>query len=109
LLGFVGPEGLSPGAATSDPLSSGITVIAVFSQAIIPAEMTLISVNLINDFEAPIIKAYPVIGDLKQKLYEQGAIYASMTGSGSSIFGLFPKEQKPTNKMFGTEFRIDII
>ncbi len=65
--------------------------------------------DLINDFEAPIIKAYPVIGDLKQKLYEQGAIYASMTGSGSSIFGIFPKEQKRTNKMFDTEFRIDII
>ena len=65
--------------------------------------------DLINDFEAPILNAHPIIGELKQMLYQQGAIYASMTGSGSSIFGLFPKQQKLTKQMFGAQFRIDIV
>jgi len=65
--------------------------------------------ELINDFEAPIINAHPIIGALIQMLYQQGAIYASMTGSGSSIFGLFPKQQIITKKMFGAQFRIDIV
>jgi 4-diphosphocytidyl-2-C-methyl-D-erythritol kinase len=65
--------------------------------------------ELINDFEAPIIKAYPMIGDIKQMLYQHGAVYASMTGSGSSIFGLFSTEQIQSKKMFDTQFRVDII
>lgn len=65
--------------------------------------------DLLNDFEAPIINTHPIIGELKQMLYQHGAIYASMTGSGSSIFGLFPKQQKLTKQMFGAKFRIDIV
>ncbi|MEF8803937.1 MULTISPECIES: 4-(cytidine 5'-diphospho)-2-C-methyl-D-erythritol kinase [Bacteroides] len=44
---------------------------------------------LINDFEASVFPQHPVIGEIKQELYNQGAIYASMSGSGSSVFGLF--------------------
>lgn len=44
---------------------------------------------LINDFEASVFPQYPVIGEIKEELYRQGAIYASMSGSGSSVFGLF--------------------
>jgi len=47
--------------------------------------------ELVNDFEAPVMKAHPLIGSIKEELYAQGALYASMTGSGSSLFGLFPK------------------
>jgi 4-diphosphocytidyl-2-C-methyl-D-erythritol kinase len=65
--------------------------------------------ELINDFESPIIDAYPIIGEIKQMLYQQGAIYASMTGSGSSIFGLYPKQQILNKQMFGNQFRVDII
>ena len=42
-----------------------------------------------NDFEEPIFKKYPEICVIKQQLYELGAIYASMSGSGSSVYGLF--------------------
>ena len=35
------------------------------------------------------LKKYPVIKDLKNSLYEQGAVYAALSGSGSSVFGLF--------------------
>jgi 4-diphosphocytidyl-2-C-methyl-D-erythritol kinase len=42
-----------------------------------------------NQFEMSIFQSYPEIGIVKQKLYEQGAVYASMSGSGSCVFGLF--------------------
>jgi 4-diphosphocytidyl-2-C-methyl-D-erythritol kinase len=46
---------------------------------------------LINDFEAPVFKAEPTLLAIKEQLYQLGAIYASMSGSGSSLFGIFPK------------------
>lgn len=51
---------------------------------------------LINDFERSIFAKYPVVQQTKQDLYEAGAIYASMSGSGSAVFGLF--EQAPMIK-----------
>jgi len=42
-----------------------------------------------NDFEASVFKKYPVIGKVKNLLYEHGAQYASMSGSGSAVFGIF--------------------
>ena len=47
--------------------------------------------KLVNDFELPAIKHYPEIGDIKTELYNQGAIYSSMTGSGSTVYGIFEK------------------
>jgi 4-diphosphocytidyl-2-C-methyl-D-erythritol kinase len=44
---------------------------------------------LVNDFEKPVFNKYPELERIKQDLYDQGAIYASMTGSGSAIFGIF--------------------
>ncbi len=43
-----------------------------------------------NDFEPVVFSIHPTIKKIKETLYEQGAIYASMSGSGSSVFGLFP-------------------
>lgn len=47
--------------------------------------------ELINDFELPVVTAYPAIAAIKQELYNLGAIYASMSGSGSTVFGIFHK------------------
>jgi len=47
--------------------------------------------ELINDFEEPVFKKYPEIKNIKDQLYQAGAIYASMTGSGSTVYGLFKK------------------
>jgi len=44
---------------------------------------------LINDFEAPVIMKHPIIGEIKNQLYRDGAIYASMSGSGASVYGIF--------------------
>ncbi len=45
--------------------------------------------NLVNDFEKSVFAQYPEIGNAKDKLYKAGAIYASMSGSGSSLYGIF--------------------
>src|SRR5574344_51378 len=45
--------------------------------------------DMINDFEEGIIQNHPEIGIIKERLYNIGAIYAAMSGSGSAVFGLF--------------------
>ncbi|MCF6356548.1 MAG: hypothetical protein L3J54_01970, partial [Draconibacterium sp.] len=42
-----------------------------------------------NDFEKSVFEKYPEIENLKQILYKMGALYASMSGSGSAVFGIF--------------------
>ena len=42
-----------------------------------------------NDFEDSLFKVYPRLEKIKRELYNKGALYASMSGSGSSIYGLF--------------------
>lgn len=51
--------------------------------------------ELKNDFEEGIFTLYPLLADIKQKLYNHGALYAQMSGSGSSLFGIFGR--KPIN------------
>lgn len=45
--------------------------------------------HLINDFEKVLFLKYPVLQEIKEKLYNTGAVYASLTGSGSALYGLF--------------------
>ena len=45
--------------------------------------------ELKNDFETAVFTAHPAIKEIKEKLYSQGAIYAAMSGSGSTVFGFF--------------------
>ncbi len=47
-----------------------------------------------NDFEEPVFNQFPELADVKKQLIESGAIYASMTGSGSAIFGIFNSEPR---------------
>lgn len=48
--------------------------------------------KLKNDFEDSVFKKYPAIKGVKNKLYNSGAMYASMSGSGSAVFGIFENE-----------------
>lgn len=45
-----------------------------------------------NDFESSVFRKFPEVYRIRQQLYEMGAVYASMSGSGSSVFGLFEKK-----------------
>ncbi len=47
---------------------------------------------LVNDFEEPLFSLHPELPAIKNKLYQAGAFYASMSGSGSAVYGLFHKE-----------------
>lgn len=48
--------------------------------------------KLKNDFEIAVCAQHPRISQLKAELYQQGAVYAAMTGSGSTVYGLFDKK-----------------
>ena len=51
-----------------------------------------------NDFEKSVFAAHPIIADFKQKMIDAGATYASMSGSGSTVFGLFA-DKKQTERL----------
>lgn len=44
---------------------------------------------MVNDFESSVFQSYPEIEKIKTDLYQKGAIYASMTGTGSTVYGIF--------------------
>ena len=46
---------------------------------------------IVNDFEASVFPSHPTIATLKEDMYRRGALYASMTGSGAAVFGIFRK------------------
>lgn len=60
--------------------------------------------ELVNDFEEPIFKMHPKLEAIKQKLYDQGAVYASMSGSGSALYGIFKEEPKGIEEQFDGMF-----
>ena len=64
--------------------------------------------ELVNDFEAPFLLRHPGLAQVKEELYAQGALYASMTGSGSSFFGIFEKGKTPSFN-FEQHFQIDTL
>ncbi|ALO48787.1 4-(cytidine 5'-diphospho)-2-C-methyl-D-erythritol kinase [Hoylesella enoeca] len=59
---------------------------------------------LSNDFETPILSRYPELSAIKVALYNAGAVYAQMSGSGSAFFGLFKEEPVGIEKFFGKNF-----
>ena len=50
---------------------------------------------VVNDFENHVFEKFPEIAEIKDSLYRHGAVYASMTGSGSAVYGLFRDEALP--------------
>jgi 4-diphosphocytidyl-2-C-methyl-D-erythritol kinase len=62
--------------------------------------------ELVNDFEPNVFDSHPELSTIKDELYQNGAIYASMSGSGSTMFGLFIKlsEAKSAESKFSKYF-----
>ncbi len=60
--------------------------------------------NVINQFESSVFQSYPEIQSVRDKLYELGAVYASMSGSGSCVFGVFHNLPSNITKLFPAPF-----
>ncbi|MCQ2066777.1 MAG: 4-(cytidine 5'-diphospho)-2-C-methyl-D-erythritol kinase [Bacteroidaceae bacterium] len=59
-----------------------------------------------NDFEKSIFSLYPEVGELKSRLYDAGAVYAAMSGSGSAVYGIFEKPlDNPETLFAGQKFK----
>lgn len=59
-----------------------------------------------NAFEASLFPSYPRIEELKNALYEQGALYASMTGSGSTVYGIFEQGKVDLSEFDGLSVKV---
>jgi 4-diphosphocytidyl-2-C-methyl-D-erythritol kinase len=60
--------------------------------------------SLKNNFEDSIFVQHPTIAEIKNKFYSFGAVYASMSGSGASVFALFEKRLQLRDKFVGVEY-----
>ena len=56
--------------------------------------------TLVNDFEESVFALHPELEAVKTKLYDMGATYAAMSGSGSALFGLFKEEPAALEQQF---------
>jgi 4-diphosphocytidyl-2-C-methyl-D-erythritol kinase len=68
-----------------------------------PFPVNLWKGELVNDFESVVFSRYPEIREIKELLCRKGAIYASMTGSGAAVYGLFKENLKDLSG-FGNNF-----
>jgi 4-diphosphocytidyl-2-C-methyl-D-erythritol kinase len=55
--------------------------------------------RLLNHFEPPLFRKHPELSAIKERLYDSGAIYASMTGSGSAIYGIYNGAPEITSEL----------
>lgn len=60
--------------------------------------------HMINDFEKNVFRNHPEIAAIKDKLYDLGAVYASMSGSGSSVYGIFKEPIQNVEEKFCGDF-----
>lgn len=60
--------------------------------------------TVVNDFEASVFSKYPEIAAIKDQMYDLGAVYASMSGSGSSVFGIFEDPVENIDEKFSGMF-----
>lgn len=63
--------------------------IKLFCQSLDKKDFDALRSLQINDLELPVLKAYPEIGRIKEMLLDQGAVMAAMSGSGSTVYGVF--------------------
>lgn len=62
--------------------------------------------NVTNDFEKKVFEQHPFLHQIKNRLYETGALYASMSGSGSTIYGIYTTGHHPAEKLYPHLFEL---
>ncbi len=62
--------------------------------------------NIVNDFEKPVFKQHSLLHKIKNRLYESGSVYATMSGSGSTIYGIYKTTQLPQEKLYPNLFEL---
>jgi 4-diphosphocytidyl-2-C-methyl-D-erythritol kinase len=62
--------------------------------------------KLVNDFEHPVFEKHPSLKAIRDQLYDAGAAYASMSGTGSSIYGIFHNSKKAGNLPSGENISV---
>jgi 4-diphosphocytidyl-2-C-methyl-D-erythritol kinase len=85
-------RGVYPGKLTKKPVD-----IKLFCQALKKKDFAFLSTILNNDLEKVVIERYPVVGEIKARLLENGALISSMSGSGPTVFGVFESKKKALN------------
>jgi 4-diphosphocytidyl-2-C-methyl-D-erythritol kinase len=90
---------VNPGIAISTKLAFSLITPKVPDNnvaAVIQQPISTWKDVLINDFEQPIFNSFPELANIKETLYQKGAAYASMTGTGSTVYGIFPTSMMVT-------------
>jgi 4-diphosphocytidyl-2-C-methyl-D-erythritol kinase len=80
------------------------TIPEVSIRQIVQNPIELWKEQLTNDFEKPLMKYYPILKSIKEELYTQGALYAGMSGTGSTFFGIFPNSKEIETNIFPSEY-----
>ncbi len=82
-------------------------LLSLLSEELSPSDMPK---YFSNDFESLVFSKYPNLGELKDRLYQEGAFFAGMSGSGSSLFGLFfsNDQAKKAKKSFQNQYTVFI-
>jgi 4-diphosphocytidyl-2-C-methyl-D-erythritol kinase len=75
-------------------LTKGDNNIKLFCQALETRDFSLLSSLRRNDLESLVEKRHPVIGEIKGQLTIEGAVFSAMSGSGPTVFGLFPSREE---------------
>jgi 4-diphosphocytidyl-2-C-methyl-D-erythritol kinase len=73
-------------------LTKNDNFIKLFCLALEDGDFSLLSTLQKNSLEDPVIRRYPVIDEIKRNLMQKGAVFSSMSGSGPTVFGVFPAE-----------------
>jgi 4-diphosphocytidyl-2-C-methyl-D-erythritol kinase len=63
-------------------------------------------IDLMNDFEATFFLQHPELNEIKSNFYEREALYASMSGSGSAVYGIFQNDINTNDFHFPSEYLI---
>ncbi|MBK7588951.1 MAG: 4-(cytidine 5'-diphospho)-2-C-methyl-D-erythritol kinase [Bacteroidetes bacterium] len=84
--------------AQINPINGKLTCVIVLWPRYIPGKSVYY-----NDFEIPIFNHYPEIMQIKKNLYQLGAVYSQMSGSGSAVYGIF--ETKPSIDLLKQTFK----